>query len=243
MHLCAYKIHMAFTHKPFKYFNPKQQMRFELYMQADPFGPFFPTYAIKSAERPTLENNHITVDYINTEFHVKGKSRWQPITIRFYDPIEDNGAKMLHDYINNYHHNSGTTGQGFSLLTPGEDGFIHEYKRTLYLRSLSPHGDVMDSFVLVGAFFDSVKWGEFDMSSDDLVLMEGTIVYDYAMVRGSKVKLPDVEGPGLDGGGANLGSQLKDAAINIGKGAAQAAANAGISALGGLIGGGGGGRN
>jgi hypothetical protein len=97
----------------------------------------------------------------------------------------------------------------------------------------------MDSFVLVGAFFDSIKWGEFDMSSDDLVLMEGTIVYDYAMVRGSKVKLPDVEGPGLDGGGANLGKQLGDAAINIGKGAAQAAANAGISALGNLIGGGG----
>jgi hypothetical protein len=49
-----------------------------------------------------------------------------------------------------------------------------------------------------------------------------------------------VEGPGLDGGGANLGKQLLDGAINIGKGAAQTAANAGINALAGLIGGGGG---
>jgi hypothetical protein len=59
---------MAFTHKPFKYFNPKQQMRFELLMYDSLFnGTFFPTYAIKSAERPTLDNNPITVDYINTE--------------------------------------------------------------------------------------------------------------------------------------------------------------------------------
>jgi hypothetical protein len=249
MHLCAYKIHMAFTHKPFKYFNPKQQMRFELLMYDSLFnGTFFPTYAIKSAERPTLDNNPITVDYINTEFKVKGKSRWNPISVRFYDPIEINGAKKLHDYINNYHHNSGTYSPGSNLLTPGEDGFIHEYKRTLYLRSLSPHGDVVDSFILVGAFFESVKWGEYDMSNDDLVLMEGTIVYDYAIVTGSEISLQDPDGIHLPGisegptstggsgqsGGANIGKQLLNAGAQAGRTALNAGVQSALGSLGGI---------
>ncbi len=66
---------MAFINSPFKYFNPKQQMRYVLYINDR--GMDIPTYMVKTADRPSIDQNPVTVDYINTEFKVKGKSRWQ----------------------------------------------------------------------------------------------------------------------------------------------------------------------
>ena len=182
---------MAFEHKPFKYFNPKQQMRYVLYLTN--VGVPIPTYMVKTADRPSIDQNPVTVDYINTEFKVKGKSRWQDISVTLYDPIEVNGAKLLHDWISLFHHNSGLNqspaGRTPGLLTPGEDGFIHEYKRTLVFQALTPHGDVADEFSLYGAFVADAKWGNMDLSSDDLNMLDLTITYDYAVMIPAKNKV------------------------------------------------------
>jgi hypothetical protein len=70
---------MAFEYKPFEYFNPKQQMRYVLFLTN--VGVPIPTYMVKTADRPSIDQNPVTVDYINTEFKVKGKSRWQDISV------------------------------------------------------------------------------------------------------------------------------------------------------------------
>jgi len=178
---------MAFINSPFKYFNPKQQMRYVLYINDR--GMDIPTYMVKTADRPSIDQNPVTVDYINTEFKVKGKSRWQDISVTLYDPIEVNGAKLLHDWISLFHHNSGLNqkpGRAPGLLTPGEDGFIHEYKRTLTFQALTPHGDIADTFQLFGAFVADAKWGNMDLSSDDLNMLDLTITYDYAVMDPTK---------------------------------------------------------
>ncbi len=185
---------MAFINSPFKYFNPKQQMRYVLYINDR--GMDIPTYMVKTADRPSIDQNPVTVDYINTEFKVKGKSRWQDISVTLYDPIEVNGARLLHDWISKLHHNSGLLQPNTGLVTPGEDGYIWEYKRTLRFEAVSPHGDAVDQFLLYGAFIADAKWGNMDLSSDDLNMLDLTITYDYATmpaVQNANVPVRDVD--------------------------------------------------
>ncbi len=185
---------MAFIYQPFKYFNPKQQMRYVLYINDR--GMDIPTYMVKTADRPSIDQNPVTVDYINTEFKVKGKSRWQDISVTLYDPIEVNGARLLHDWISKLHHNSGISPQAGNLVTAGEDGYIYEYKRTLRFEAVSPHGDAVDQFLLYGAFIADAKWGNMDLSSDDLNMLDLTLSYDYAtmpVAQNLNIPVPDVD--------------------------------------------------
>lgn len=157
---------------PFAQFEPKLQMRFEMFING------IPSYIVRASDLPNIDQNTVTVDYVNTDFKIKGKSRWQDITITLYDPIEggQSGAKLVHDWIRDSHHNSET----------GIDQFAFGgYKKEVTLSYLTPMGSPGGEWTLHGAFVGSSNWGNVDMSSDDLVLLELTLAYDYAVYSGS----------------------------------------------------------
>ena len=174
----------------FQSWEPKQTNRFFMYIEG------IPSFIIKAAARPNLTSTITVLDHINVDRKVKGKSRWQDISITLYDPIEVNGARLLHDWISKLHHNSGLLQPGTGLVTPGEDGYIWEYKRTLRFEAVSPHGDAVDQFLLYGAFIADAKWGNMDLSSDDLNMLDLTLTYDYATMPGiqnANVPVRDVD--------------------------------------------------
>ena len=145
-------------------FEPKLQMRFEMSLNN------IPTYMVKASDMPNLDQNPVTVDYVNAEFKVKGKSRWQDITVTLYDALSPSSAGLIHDWVRDQHHNSNS----------GIDQYATTYKKQVDLVYFTPTGAVADQWTLYGAFIASANWGNVDLSSDDLLLLELTLSYDWA---------------------------------------------------------------
>jgi len=182
----------------FQYVNMKQQNRFVMFIGA------LPAFFVRATSLPSLDNNPVTVDTINSEYKIKGKTRWQPINLTLYDPIfiqpgpndkqkignapiksrGPSGAMRVYHWINEFHHRSGSS---FGVQRGrDEDGYMDNYKRTITIGYVDPTGPIsltgvlQDKWVLHGAFCSNVNWGEVDVSSDDLVLIDIEVTYDWA---------------------------------------------------------------
>lgn len=147
-------------------FEPKVAFRFLLTIDG------IPSYLLKASDMPTLDNGEIVIDYVNTDFKVKGKSRWQDITVTLYDPVTPSGAQAVHDWIKMHHNSeSGIDGMAFS-----------EYKKDLTLEALDPKASPVETWTIYGAFIGTSNWGTMDWSTDESKQIELTIKYDYAVL-------------------------------------------------------------
>ena len=65
----------------------------------------------------------------------------------------------------------------------GRDGYAAFYKKNLNFYSLGPVGDKIEQWTLVGAFITSANFGDMDWASSDVVSIELTLSYDYAILE------------------------------------------------------------
>jgi len=130
-------------------------------------------YLCKAAGTPKLDQGEIVIDYVNTDFKVKGKSRWQDITISMYDPIDNTeGSVAVHNWIKRHHDSES-----------GVDGFaFSQYKEDMTLEVFGPDGFTYQTWKLYGAFISAVDWGDMDWAGEDAKTIELTIKYDYAVL-------------------------------------------------------------
>lgn len=130
-------------------------------------------YLCKAAGLPKLEQGEVVIDYVNTDFKVKGKSRWQDITVTMYDPVNnEEGTTAVHEWIKQ-HHNS----------VSGVDGYAFGgYKEDMVIEVLDPAGSVVQTWTLYGAFISSANWGDMDWAGEDAKTIELNIKYDYAVL-------------------------------------------------------------
>lgn len=151
----------------FTAFEPKQQNRFILYMDG------IPSFMIKKVSAVTLEQGVVTLDHINVERKVKGKSKWSNVTLSLYDPITPSGAQAIMEWVR-LHHESVT----------GRDGYSDFYKKDLTVNVLGPVGDIVSEWILKGAFITNANFGDYDWTSADTateLTMEVSI--DYAVLN------------------------------------------------------------
>ena len=151
-------------------FEPKVNFRYKLHMNN------IPVYMIKTSALPSFEQGEIIIDYINVDFIVKGKSRWQDISVTLYDPITPSGAEEVHNWIRDFHHNSETGIDGYAF--PAGSG----YKRDIKIEVLDPKGVPVETWSISGAFISSANWGSMDWSSEDAKMIELKIKYDDAVL-------------------------------------------------------------
>ena len=150
----------------FTAYEPKMSNRFIMYIDG------IPSYVIKSADRPSIENGEVVLDHINVERKLKGKSRWQNITISLYDPIVPSAAQAVMEWVR-LHHESVT----------GRDGYSDFYKKDITFNALGPVGDKVEEWTLKGAYIQSANFGNMDWSTEDPVSVELTLAYDYAILQ------------------------------------------------------------
>ncbi len=146
--------------------EPKYTNRFIMYMGD------IPTYIIKAAARPSLTNGEVILDHINVERKLKGKTRWQDISVTLYDPIVPSGAQSVMEWVR-LHHESLT----------GRDGYSTQYKKDIRFNSLSPTGEIIEEWLLKGAFIADSNFGSMDWSTEESVQIELTLKYDYAVLE------------------------------------------------------------
>jgi hypothetical protein len=151
----------------FTAFEPKQQNRFILYMDG------IPSFMIKKVSAVTLEQGIVTLDHINVERKVKGKSKWSDVTLSLYDPITPSGAQAVMEWVR-LHHESVT----------GRDGYSDFYKKDLTVNVLGPVGDIVSEWILKGAFITNANFGDYDWTSADTATeLTMTVAIDYAVLN------------------------------------------------------------
>ena len=148
-------------------FEPKQANRFVLYMDG------MPSYLVKQVSAVTLQQGVVTLNHINVERKVKGKSVWQNITMTLFDPITPSGAQATMEWVR-LHHESVT----------GRDGYSDFYKKDLTLNVLGPVGDIVSEWILKGAFIVNTNFGEYNWDTVDTAInLSIEVSIDYAVLN------------------------------------------------------------
>lgn len=150
--------------------EPKLQQRFIMTIKNQ--GVEVPSFMVKAASRPTTNQEAVEIDHINMKRKFKGKTTWEDISITMYDPIVPSGAQAVSDWLRRCH----------EPLT-GRDGYANFYKMEISFKMLGPVGDVVEKWTLHGAFPTQVNFGEMDWSSTEMVNIQATIAYDYAILE------------------------------------------------------------
>ncbi len=148
-------------------FEPKQANRFILYMDG------MPSYIIKGVSAVTLNQGIVTLNHINVERKVKGKSVWQDVTMTLFDPITPSGAQATMEWVR-LHHESVT----------GRDGYSDFYKKDLTINVLGPVGDIVSEWILKGAFVKEATFGDYNWDTEnEAKQIELTLGLDYAVLN------------------------------------------------------------
>jgi hypothetical protein len=151
----------------FTAFEPKVQNRFILYVDG------IPSYLIKKASAPGFEANEIVLDHINVYRKVKGKIRWNDMTLELYDPIAPSGTQVVMEWARLAHES-----------VTGRDGYSDFYKKDLTMNILGPVGDIVGEWIIKGAFVKSANFGDYDWSSGEAAAnITMTIAMDYCIAN------------------------------------------------------------
>jgi hypothetical protein len=148
-------------------FEPKQANRFILYVDG------IPSYMIKKAAAINIAQGVVTLNHINKERKVKGKTKWGNVALSLFDPITPSGAQAVMEWVR-LHHESVT----------GRDGYSDFYKKDLTLNVLGPVGDIVSEWVLKGAFITSATFGDYDWDTEDTAqAIEMEVSIDFAILN------------------------------------------------------------
>lgn len=147
-------------------FEPKMKNRFIMNIDG------IDSYLIKTANRPTIQFEAVTLDHINVKRKLKGKGEWQDVEITLYDPIVPSGAQQVMEWVRTSHES----------LT-GRDGYADFYKKDVNFFMLGPVGDKIEQWTLKGAFITSAAFNDLDWASNDPAEITLTLSYDYAILE------------------------------------------------------------
>ena len=151
----------------FTAFEPKQANRFIMYVDG------IPSYMIKEIGEVKITQEIVTLNHINVERKVKGKSKWENLSMTLYDPITPSGAQAVMEWVR-LHHESVT----------GRDGYSDFYKKDLTLNVLGPVGDIVSEWVIKGALITEASFGDYNWDTVDTAQeVSLTVQPDYCVLN------------------------------------------------------------
>ena len=134
----------------FTAFEPKVANRFILYVDG------IPSYIIKGVSGMGFAQDEIVLNHINTYRKVKGKLRWNDLSLELFDPITPSGAQAVMEWTR-LHHESVT----------GRDGY-----------------SVVSEWIIKGAFIKDAAFGDMNWDDDSTVMnISLTIGMDYCVLN------------------------------------------------------------
>ena len=151
----------------FTAFEPKQQNRFIMYVDG------FPSYIIKAVSGMGFSQEEIVLNHINVYRKIKGKLKWNDLSLTLFDPITPSGAQALMEWVR-LHHESVT----------GRDGYSDFYKKDITLNILGPVGDIVGVWIIKGAFVKTAKFSDYDWAQgEQAITLDISIAMDYCVLN------------------------------------------------------------
>ena len=150
----------------FTAFEPKVQNRFIMFIDG------IPAYLIKKVARPNISFTDITLDHINIKRKLKGKAEWGDVSCDLYDPVTPSGAQAVMEWVRLSHES-----------VTGRDGYSDFYKKDIRINMLGPVGDVVEEWILKGAYCKQATFGDADWAADTPMMISMTIRMDYCILN------------------------------------------------------------
>lgn len=148
-------------------FEPKVKNRFIMYIDG------IPSFMIHKVNQPSFTDQAKQVNHINSYFNIRGKRKWEEVTMELYDPITPSGAQAVMDWAR----------LGYEAVT-GRAGYQDFYKKDIVVDVLGPVGDIVSEWVYKGAWVSKFTPGELDWSNEgDPTSLSVTLTYDYAILN------------------------------------------------------------
>jgi hypothetical protein len=147
-------------------FEPKMKNRYIMEIDG------IPSYLVKSANRPSINFETVTLPHININRKLQGRGDWQAIEITLYDPIVPSGAQSVMEWVR----------LGHESIT-GRRGYADFYKKDIQFYMLGPVGDKIEQWTLKGAFIEAANFGDLSFDSNDPAEITLTLQYDYAILE------------------------------------------------------------
>lgn len=151
----------------FTAFEPQQKHRFIMYIDG------IPAYIIKKVSAVKFNQPAVALNHINIIRYVKGKTKWDSISMTLHSPITPSGAQSVMEW-QRAHHESVT----------GRDGYSDFYKKDLTINILGPSGDVVSEWIIKGALILDASFGDWDWGDDGTAQeIEISVQPDYCILN------------------------------------------------------------
>jgi len=129
--------------------------------------------SLNKASSPSFDNGEITIEHINVYRKLKGKTRWNNMSLSLYDPIVPSGAQAVMEWQRLCHES-----------VTGRDGYSDFYKKDCSMVVLGPVGDIVSEWILKGAFIKTANFGDYDWSTGDTAInIQLELVMDYCILN------------------------------------------------------------
>ena len=122
------------------------------------------------AARPSLSFKEIEVQHANEVIYLPGKPDWKPINLVLFD-IKKNKHPVF-EWIK-------------TLYDPekGEYTLNSKFKKTANLELFDGCGQVIEKWVFEESWPNNIEWGDLDMTTSDLVVVDLTLRYSRAYIK------------------------------------------------------------
>jgi hypothetical protein len=150
----------------FTTFEPKVANRFIFEING------IPAYLVKKASSPSFDAGEVVLDHINIYRKLKGKVKWNDMTVELYDPITPSGAQAVMEWARLAHES-----------VTGRDGYSDFYKKDVTMSVLGPVGDVVSEWKIKGAYIKTASFGDYDWSTDTATTLSLSLAMDYCILN------------------------------------------------------------
>ena len=159
---------MSLLNKMPRVYEPKRKNRFLVRFPSD-LG--IQEWYVESSSRPSITQGATEIQFMNTSTYVLGRYTWDEMQINFRDPIGPSASQAIMEWVR----------LGSESVT-GRQGYAAGYKRDIELEMLDPSGNVVEKWVIVGAFLTNVKFDDLSYSTDDIATITATLRPDYCIL-------------------------------------------------------------
>lgn len=146
----------------------KRKFRFLFSIDYCNFTKNVPPDYVKTASKPSFTVEETQLDFLNERIWIPGKGIWDTVAVTYYDAA-DQTALNLYNWIASVY--------DFSNTCRFQNSNPDDYGGTGQLISLDGCGNVLDWWTMFSMWPQNVKFGDLDMSSSDVNMIELTLRY------------------------------------------------------------------
>lgn len=115
------------------------------------------SWKVQTSGRPVITINGVPIPYINTEYYVAGKYKWDPISVSLIDPIGPSTSQQVMEWV-----------RLCAESVTGRMGYAATYKKDLIIKALDPSGIEVEKWVLYQTMITKASFGDNDHGNDEL---------------------------------------------------------------------------